>query len=113
MRKKSSLIPIYIPFLNKKAKRYVSNCIKANWISSQGMYIRMFEKALANLFKKPAIFLTSNELIKSWIGPRINNLAKSINGKIINISNDLNYKLNKKDLLKIDEVKYKSYLVKY
>ena len=67
----------------------------------------------AVLFKKPAIFLTSDKLAKSWIGPRINNLAKSINGKIINLNSDLNYKLNTKDLLQIDEIKYKSYLDQY
>ena len=54
------MIPIFIPTLNKKAKRYVSNCIKANWISSQGMYIRMFEKALAKYHRVKYCIATSN-----------------------------------------------------
>ena len=41
------MIPIYIPYLNKKAKKYVLKCIDTNWISSQGSYIRKFEKTLA------------------------------------------------------------------
>ena len=41
------MIPIYIPYLNKKAKKYVSKCIDTNWISSQGTYVLKFEKALA------------------------------------------------------------------
>ena len=53
------MIPIYIPALNKKAKKYVSNCIKANWISSQGMYIRMFEKGLAKYHKVKYCVATS------------------------------------------------------
>ena len=53
------MIPTYVPYLNKKAKRYVSNCIKANWISSQGMYVRMFEKGLAKYHKVKYCVATS------------------------------------------------------
>ena len=41
------MIPIYKPHLNKKAKKYVSDCIDTNWISSKGEYVSKFEKALA------------------------------------------------------------------
>ena len=54
------MIPIFIPTLNKKAKKYVSNCIKANWISSQGMYISMFEKALARYHEVKYCVATSS-----------------------------------------------------
>ena len=67
----------------------------------------------AILFKKPTIFLTSYNLKKSWIGPRINNLAKVVNGQIINMDNDLNKPLDLQNLLKIDESKYKNYLDQY
>jgi len=67
----------------------------------------------AILFKKPAIFLTSNELKKSWIGNRIDNFANIINGQLINMSNDLDKKLDTQSLLKIDEGKYKNYLDQY
>ena len=67
----------------------------------------------AVLFKKPAIFLTSNELKKSWIGNRIDNFAKTINGQLINMDNNLNKKLDLQSLLKIDEDKYKNYLDQY
>ena len=69
--------------------------------------------AYAILFKKPTIFLTSYNLRKSWIGPRINNLAKVVNGQIINMDNDLNKPLDLQNLLKIDESKYKNYLDQY
>ncbi len=67
----------------------------------------------AILFKKPAIFLTSNELKNSWIGDRINNFSKVINGQLINMSNDLDKKLDAQSFLKIDKSKYKNYLDQY
>jgi len=65
------------------------------------------------LFKKPAIFLTSNEIKKSPLNNWIKKLAKEVNGKVINMSNELNAPLNIKIFLKIDEDKYKYYLNKY
>ena len=53
------MIPIYVPFLNKKAKKYVSKCIDTNWISSQGAYVRKFEKALAKYNKVKYCVVTS------------------------------------------------------
>jgi len=53
------MIPIYIPYLNKNAKKYVSKCIETNWISSQGTYIRKFEKALAKYHKVKYCIVTS------------------------------------------------------
>ena len=41
------MIPIYVPWLNKRAKKYVTKCIQTNWISSQGEYIKKLEAALA------------------------------------------------------------------
>jgi hypothetical protein len=67
----------------------------------------------AVLFKKPTIFLTSNKLKNTWIGPRIENLAKIVNAKVLNMNDDLNKPLNSKDLLKIDEEKYKNYVDQY
>ena len=43
----------------------------------------------------------------------INNLAKVVNGQIINMDNDLNKPLDLQNLLKIDESKYKNYLDQY
>lgn len=41
-----NFIPIYEPFKAKNQKQYVLDCIDSNWISSRGMYIDKFEKAL-------------------------------------------------------------------
>ena len=53
------MIPIYIPWLSKKAKKYVLKCIDSNWVSSQGQYIRKFEKALAKYHKVKYCVATS------------------------------------------------------
>ena len=57
--------------------------------------------------------MTSNTLRNSWLGPRIDNFAKIINGQIINMDNDLNKPLNLQNLLKIDAGRYKNYLDQY
>ena len=53
------MIPIYVPHLTKKAKKYVSKCIDTNWISSQGPYVHKFEKALAKFNKVKYCVATS------------------------------------------------------
>ena len=67
----------------------------------------------AILFKKPTIFLTSNELKNSWFGPRINNFVRNTNGKLINLSNNFDNELSTQDLFTVDKIQYKKYLEKY
>ena len=42
-----SVIPVYRPDLSGNERRYVLDCIDSSWISSLGVYIERFEKALA------------------------------------------------------------------
>ena len=67
----------------------------------------------AILFKKPLIFLTTDKLAKSWIGPAIETFSKILNSLLINIDNSSNKEFDAKTLLKIDEKKYKNYLDNY
>ena len=69
--------------------------------------------SFAVLFNKPTIFLTSDQLSKSWVGININTFAKSVNGPLINIDNNLDKELSSERLLTIDTNKYKSYLDHY
>ena len=55
----------------------------------------------------------SNELIKSWLGPRIENLSQVLNSQLINIDNFFHQGLNIQNLLKVNEKKYKNYLDQY
>ena len=54
------MIPIFVPSLNDKAKKYVKKCLDDNWISSQGEYIKKFEKALAKYHKVKYSIVTSS-----------------------------------------------------
>ena len=54
------MIPISEPYLSKKAKKYLNNCFDANWISSQGPYIKKFEKSLAKYHGVKNCILTSS-----------------------------------------------------
>ena len=65
--------------------------------------------SFAILFNKPVIFLTSKSLNNSWMGPRVNNLAKFVNGNIINIDQSIEKKIDLKNFLNIDTSKYKYY----
>lgn len=65
--------------------------------------------SFAVLFNKPTIVLTSKELSRSWLGPKINRVSKLTSGKLINMNKNFNLKENIKELLKIDEEKYKKY----
>ena len=67
----------------------------------------------AILFKKPVIFLTSDELEKSWIGNRIVNFSKILNANLINMNTSFNNKLNIKDLSNFDKLKYQAYKDQY
>jgi perosamine synthetase len=41
------MIPVCEPFLTGRELEYVADCLKSNWISSQGKYIQQFEQSFA------------------------------------------------------------------
>ncbi len=67
----------------------------------------------AVLFKKPITFLTSDELVNSWLGPRIENFSQVLNSQLINIDNFFYQGSDIQSFLKINEKNYKSYLDQY
>ena len=71
------MIPIFVPYLNKKAKKYVNKCIETNWISSQGAYIHKFEKALAKYHKVKYCIATSSCTSALHLAIKSLNLGKS------------------------------------
>jgi len=54
------MIPIFEPFLTGNEKKYVNKCLNTNWISSQGEYVKKFEKALADYHSIKHAIVTSN-----------------------------------------------------
>ena len=43
--------------------------------------------SFAILYQKPIIFLTSNELVESWLGDRISKISKLLKSRLLNINN--------------------------
>lgn len=41
------MIPVCTPLLGNKEEKYVRDCVRANWISSAGKYIKLFEDAFS------------------------------------------------------------------
>jgi len=56
----SDFIPIFEPYFSGNEKKYLLDCIDTTWISSQGKYISMFEKALAEYHGVNHAIVTSN-----------------------------------------------------
>tara|TARA_B100001121_G_scaffold309469_1_gene336467 strand:+ start:167 stop:1258 length:1092 start_codon:yes stop_codon:yes gene_type:complete len=54
------MIPIYKPVISKYSKKNVLNCLKTNWISSQGDYIKKFEKELSRFHHMKYCIVTSS-----------------------------------------------------
>lgn len=45
-------IPVNVPKLFSNEKKYLNDCIKTNWISSEGKYVKLFEKNFSKFVKK-------------------------------------------------------------
>lgn len=58
--KNGQYIPIFEPYLEFNEKKYLLNCLKTNWISSQGIYIKKFENKIAKLHKAKYCVATSS-----------------------------------------------------
>ena len=43
------MIPVNEPILNGNEKKYLSQCIDTNWISSEGPFVKEFEEKLSKI----------------------------------------------------------------
>ncbi|SDK78932.1 perosamine synthetase [Maridesulfovibrio ferrireducens] len=74
--KKEALLPVASPSLSGNELKYVTDCIVSNWISSQGEYVKKFEKSFSD-FHGGCFALTTSSgttalhlaLIACGIGP--------------------------------------------
>ena len=67
--------------------------------------------SFAVLLKKPILFLTSDELNKTWFGDDIKDQAMLLSSKVFNVNQKT--KISKKDIYSINEKKYKKYINDY
>lgn len=56
------------PFLGGNELDYVTDCVKTNWISSQGAYVTLFEKKLSEFFDVNYCLATSNGTVALHLG---------------------------------------------
>lgn len=54
------MIPVNEPLLNEQAAKYVEECVRTAWISSDGRFIREFEKRWADYCRMPYGIAVSN-----------------------------------------------------
>ena len=52
MNKKKYNIPVNEPLIIGNAIKYVSDCLKSGWVSSEGEYVSQFEKKFSNYIGK-------------------------------------------------------------
>lgn len=69
----------------------------------------------AVIYKKPIIFLTSNEIINSYDDFRIHSMSRELNSVLVNIDNinDFNKNIELDKLFRIDENKYQKFQDNY
>ena len=56
------------PSLGGNELDYVTDCVKSNWISSQGAYVTLFEKKLAEFFNVAYCLATANGTVSLHLG---------------------------------------------
>jgi perosamine synthetase len=57
---RSHRIPLLEPDLTGRELEYITECVKTNWISSQGQYVRLFERAFSNMHAGMQALAVSN-----------------------------------------------------
>jgi perosamine synthetase len=57
---KTRRIPVSSPLLNGNEINYVTDCIKTNWVSSQGKYVGLFEKIFSEYHQNRSTLAVSN-----------------------------------------------------
>ncbi len=69
------MIPIYEPHFSGNEKKYLTDCIDTTWISSQGKYITLFEKALAEYHNVNHAIATSNCTTALYLALKLLNIG--------------------------------------
>ena len=54
------MIPIFEPYFIGNETKYINQCLKTKWISSQGSFVKKFEKKLCDFHKMKYCLVTSS-----------------------------------------------------
>ena len=68
------MIPVNKPLFSGNESKYLLNCIKSGWISSNGKYVKKFEKKFANYIGRKFSTSVSNGSVALEISLKALNL---------------------------------------
>ena len=74
--KSKNFIPVNVPKIFKFEKKFILNCLKSGWISSEGNYVKLFEKQFSKFVKKKYGIAVSNGTAALEIAIKSLNLKK-------------------------------------
>ena len=72
-----NFIPVNTPKLHSLEKKYVNECIKTNWFSSEGKFVKLFEKNFSSLNKRKFGVAVSNGTAALEVAVKSLNLKKN------------------------------------
>jgi len=70
-------IPVNIPKLHSLEKKYINECISTNWFSSEGRFVKLFEKNFSSFNKRKFGIAVSNGTAALEIAVKSLNLKKN------------------------------------
>ena len=70
-------IPVNVPKIFTNEKKYINDCLKTNWISSEGKYVKLFEKTFSSFVKKKYGIAVSSGTAALEIAVKSLNLKKN------------------------------------
>lgn len=70
-------IPVNVPKIFTNEKKYINDCLKTNWISSEGKYVKLFEKKFSSFVKKKYGIAVSSGTAALEIAVKSLNLKKN------------------------------------
>ena len=77
-KSKSKFIPVNTPKIYKDEKRYVNKCLTTGWISSEGKYVKEFEKRFSKYINKRYGVAVSSGTAALEIAMKSLNLKKKV-----------------------------------
>ena len=77
MKKLNRIIPVNIPKIFNHEKKFVNECLKTNWISSEGKFVRLFEQQFSSFTNRKFGIAVSSGTAALEIAVKSLNLKKN------------------------------------
>ena len=77
MNKSKKIIPVNVPKISKHEKKFVNECLKTNWISSEGKFVKLFEEKFSKFNNRKYGVAVSNGTAALEVAVKSLNLKKN------------------------------------